>query len=63
VTVVMLLKNAIIDIVNNEDKKKPLSDENIVEQLQKFDLYCSRRVISKYRQQLNIPSSSKRKRK
>lgn len=57
------IKKAIIDIVNNEDKKKPLSDENIVEQLQKFDLYCSRRVISKYRQQLNIPSSSKRKRK
>lgn len=57
------IKKAIIDIVNNENKNKPLSDENIVEQLQKLDLYCSRRVISKYRKQLNIPSSSKRKRK
>lgn len=57
------IKKAIVNIVNNEDKSKPLSDENIVKQLEKIDLYCSRRVISKYRQQLNIPSSSKRKKK
>lgn len=57
------IKKAIIDIIHHENKYKPLSDESIVEQLEKLDLYCSRRVISKYRKQLNIPSSSKRKRK
>lgn len=57
------IKKAIIDIIHHENKEKPLSDEGIVEQLEKLDLYCSRRVISKYRKQLNIPSSSKRKRK
>lgn len=57
------IKKAIIDIIHHENKYKPFSDENIVEQLEKLDLYCSRRVISKYRKQLNIPSSSKRKRR
>lgn len=55
------IKKAIVLLINNEDKQKPLSDEKIVAKLEELELYCSRRVITKYRQQLNIPSSSKRK--
>ena len=57
------IKKAIVLLIHNEDKQKPLTDEAIVSKLEELDLYCSRRVIVKYRQQLNIPSSSKRKRK
>lgn len=55
------IKKAIISIIANENKSKPFSDEQIVIQLESLDLYCSRRTIAKYRTQLNIPSSSKRK--
>lgn len=55
------IKKAIVLLIHNEDKQKPLTDEAIVSKLEELDLYCSRRVIVKYRQQLNIPSSSKRK--
>ena len=57
------IKKAILDIIHHENKSTPLSDESITKQLERQDLFCSRRVISKYRKQLNIPSSSKRKRK
>lgn len=55
------IKKAIAFLINNEDKQKPLSDEKIVAKLEELELYCSRRVVTKYRQQLHIPSSSKRK--
>ena len=33
----------------------------VLKKLEELELHCSRRVIVKYRQQLNIPSSTKRK--
>lgn len=57
------IKKAMLAFIENEDKTHPLSDESIVKKLAEIDLYCSRRVISKYRKQLMIPSSSKRRRK
>ncbi|WP_042350714.1 RNA polymerase factor sigma-54 [Bacillus massiliigorillae] len=56
-------KNAIQTLIANEDKKKPLSDQDISEVLkQEKSIILSRRTVAKYRDQLNIPSSSKRKR-
>lgn len=55
------IKKAIVELVDSEDKEHPLSDNQILSQLEELDLHCSRRVIVKYRQQLNIPSSTKRK--
>jgi len=55
------IKKAILEIVSNEDKTHPLSDNKILTKLNELELHCSRRVITKYRQQLQIPSSSKRK--
>jgi RNA polymerase sigma-54 factor len=49
-------------IVAEEDPKSPLSDDAIAEILTKEGVTVARRTVSKYRDILNIPSSSKRKR-
>jgi len=56
-------KNAIKYLIENEDKKKPISDQQIADTLKvNKSILLSRRTVAKYRDQLNIPSSSKRKR-
>lgn len=55
------LKNIIEEMIKKETKSKPLSDEKIVEKLKENGVNISRRTVSKYRNELNIPSSSKRK--
>ncbi|WP_088069785.1 RNA polymerase factor sigma-54 [Gottfriedia luciferensis] len=50
-------------LVDGENKEKPLSDQKIVELLaQKHGVEISRRTVAKYRDILRIPGSSKRKR-
>ncbi|MEH7335207.1 RNA polymerase factor sigma-54 [Neobacillus drentensis] len=57
------VKNAISRLIEKENKEKPLSDQEIVDQLKTAEgIVVSRRTIAKYRDQLGIPSSSKRKR-
>lgn len=57
------VKDRIKYYVKQEDKLKPLSDNSIMLLLRKKEsINVSRRVIAKYREELNIPSSSKRKR-
>lgn len=57
------VKNALSKLIDKEDKQKPLSDQEIVEILKKQEgIMVSRRTVAKYRDQLGIPSSSKRKR-
>ncbi|OLN24227.1 RNA polymerase sigma-54 factor [Domibacillus antri] len=56
------VKVRIETLVAAEDKKKPLSDQEICTILKEEGLTVSRRTVAKYREQLNIPSSSKRKR-
>lgn len=57
------VKAAIEQLIKNEDKQKPLSDQDIVRILTgKSGIVISRRTVAKYREQLGIPSSSKRKR-
>jgi len=55
------IKNMIKDIIQNEDKSKPLSDEKIAQILASQKLYIARRTIAKYREELNFLPSSKRK--
>ncbi|MFG6495561.1 RNA polymerase factor sigma-54 [Fictibacillus sp. UD] len=56
-------KTEIKKLVDNEDKQKPLSDQMLAALLEKNSgLSISRRTVAKYREELNIPSSSKRKR-
>jgi RNA polymerase sigma-54 factor len=57
------VKNSIIKLVKEEDKLKPLSDLELVHLLSKQEgIDVSRRTVAKYRDQLSIPSSMKRKR-
>lgn len=57
------VKKKIATLIEKENKQKPLSDQEIVEQLKTEEgMVVSRRTIAKYRDQLGIPSSAKRKR-
>ncbi|HEX5471693.1 MAG TPA: RNA polymerase sigma-54 factor, partial [Lacipirellulaceae bacterium] len=49
------------EIVDNEDKTKPLSDDAIVEELAKEGIDVARRTVTKYRKAMNIPSSRGRR--
>ncbi|WP_255301524.1 RNA polymerase factor sigma-54 [Bacillus sp. AFS040349] len=57
------IKKMMKQVIDQENKLKPLSDQKIVHILaEEHSIELSRRVIAKYRDELNIPSSSKRKR-
>jgi len=49
------VKLMIQDMVNNEDKQNPLSDDRLKELLQEKGFNLARRTIAKYREQTNIP--------
>jgi len=56
------IKTFIKEIVDNEDPKAPYSDQAMVELLKERGIDISRRTVAKYRDEMNILSSSKRKR-
>ena len=56
------IKNSIKEMVDNEEQKKPLSDQAICNRLNLEGMNISRRTVAKYREELQIKSSSKRKR-
>ncbi|NLC00280.1 MAG: RNA polymerase factor sigma-54, partial [Pseudomonas formosensis] len=49
-------------LVAEENPKKPLSDSKIAGLLEEQGIQVARRTIAKYRESLNIASSSERKR-
>lgn len=53
--------NALHDVIDNEDKSKPLSDNEISEILISQGLNIRRRTVAKYRDQLGIPVAKMRK--
>jgi RNA polymerase sigma-54 factor len=55
------IKAAMQDVVDNENKAKPLSDEAIVRELKKRGVEIARRTVAKYRDQLGIPAARIRK--
>ena len=56
------IKEFIKEIVDNEDTKSPYSDQDMVSMLKEKGISISRRTVAKYRDELNILSSSKRRR-
>ncbi len=56
-----VVKQKLLHVVDNEDKSDPLSDEAIAEKLEEEGIDIARRTVSKYRKNLNIPSSRMRK--
>lgn len=55
------VKSMIKDLVAGEDVKKPFSDQKIVNLLEEKGVKLARRTVAKYREQLGILPSSKRK--
>lgn len=49
------------ELVDNEDKRDPLSDDALVDELAKLGYQLARRTVTKYRKALNIPSSRQRR--
>lgn len=56
------IKSFIKEIVDSEDPKSPYSDQAMVEMLKEKGIDISRRTVAKYRDEMNILSSSKRRR-
>lgn len=56
-----VIKQKLLELVAQEDKANPLSDEELVARLNAAGYPVKRRTVTKYRQLLNIPSSRQRK--
>ncbi|MDD5309340.1 MAG: RNA polymerase factor sigma-54 [Deltaproteobacteria bacterium] len=55
------VKNKIKEIIGGEDKRRPRSDQKIVEMLKADGIEIARRTVAKYREMLGILSSAKRR--
>ena len=56
-----IIRLAMKEIVDNENKVDPLSDEALVEELAKRGYNLARRPVTKYRKAMHIPSSRERR--
>jgi len=55
------IKSILQDIINEEDKEKPFSDQKLMEMLKIEGYPIARRTVAKYREQLSIPVARLRK--
>jgi len=55
------IKKILQDVIGNEEKRHPLTDEKLAEILKEKGYHIARRTVAKYREQLNIPVARMRK--
>jgi len=55
------VKKILSNMIEAEDKHKPLSDEQLTDMLQEKGYNIARRTVAKYREQLNVPVARLRK--
>jgi RNA polymerase sigma-54 factor len=55
------VKQSLKDMIDNEDKNKPLSDDKLEKLLNAKGYNIARRTVAKYREQMNIPVARLRK--
>ncbi len=55
------IKKALQECVDAENKRKPLTDDQLVDEMSRKGYKVARRTIAKYRDQLNIPKARLRK--
>jgi RNA polymerase sigma-54 factor len=55
------VKQTLAEMIGSEDPKKPLSDQRLVEELEKKGIKIARRTVAKYREELNILPSHMRR--
>ncbi len=60
-TPLMLLKRRVKRLIEEEDARKPLTDEQITQMLQKDGIDVTRRTVAKYREDMRIPSTHQRR--
>ena len=56
-----IVQQKLKEVIEHEDKSKPLSDDEIVVRFAEQGLTVARRTITKYRKKMGIPSSRERK--
>jgi len=56
------VKSHLRELINSEDPYRAFSDQKLAELLARRDILVSRRTVAKYREEMGIPSSTRRKR-
>lgn len=57
------IKQIVLELVENEDKNNPISDDDLTEYLLDKGYLIARRTVAKYREQLSIPTARARQKK
>ncbi|RRA49213.1 RNA polymerase factor sigma-54 [Acidipila sp. EB88] len=60
-TPLLLLKRRVKKLIEDEDPRKPLTDDHITQLLQKEGIDVTRRTVAKYREDMRIPSTHQRR--
>ena len=62
-TPLLLLKRKVRKLIDDEDPRHPLTDDQLAAMLQAQGIQLTRRTVAKYREDLNIPSTHQRRRR
>ena len=57
----LLLKRKVKKLIEEEDARKPLTDDVLAAELQRQGIQVTRRTVAKYREEMNIPSTHQRR--
>jgi RNA polymerase sigma-54 factor len=57
----VLLKRKVKKLIEDEDPRKPLTDDHLAAELQRQGIRVTRRTVAKYREDMNIPSTHQRR--
>jgi RNA polymerase sigma-54 factor len=60
-TPLLILKRRVKKMIEDEDRRHPLTDEQITERLQAEGIEVTRRTVAKYREDMKIPSTHQRR--
>jgi RNA polymerase sigma-54 factor len=57
----VLLKRKVKKLIEEEDPRKPLTDDQLAAELQRQGIHVTRRTVAKYREDMQIPSTHQRR--
>lgn len=58
-----LLKKKVKKLIEDEDPRKPLTDDHLVDELKRQGIQVTRRTVAKYREDMQIPSTHRRRKR
>jgi RNA polymerase sigma-54 factor len=62
-TPLLVLKRKVKKLIEDEDQRKPLTDDQLAAMLQSQGIQLTRRTVAKYREDMNIPSTHQRRKR